>query len=85
MPEHGTGGTILAVGFRVRPQSTRASSISNPESSEKYARTMTVDPSTHKIYLPAAKFDASTEGRRRGKMVPGNFTIQVYGTDEQKN
>jgi len=46
---------------------------------EKSARTMAIDPATHKIYLAAAKFEAPVEGQRRGKMVPGTFKILVYG------
>ena len=49
---------------------------------EKSARTMTIDPATHKIYLPAAKFEAPAEGQRRGKMVPGTFKIMVYGMEK---
>jgi YVTN family beta-propeller protein len=45
---------------------------------EKNARTMTIDPATHKIYLPTAQFGAPAEGQRRGKMVPGTFKILVY-------
>ena len=48
---------------------------------EKSARTMTIDPVTHKIYLPSAKFEAPAEGQRRGKMVPGTFKILVYGVE----
>ena len=42
------------------------------------ARTMTVDPATHKIYLPAADYPAGTEGERRPKMIPGSFRILVF-------
>jgi DNA-binding beta-propeller fold protein YncE len=49
---------------------------------EKSARTMTIDPATHKIYLAAAKFEAPEPGQRRGKMVPGSFQILVYGLDK---
>jgi DNA-binding beta-propeller fold protein YncE len=49
---------------------------------EKSARTMTIDPATHKIYLASAKFDAPAAGQRRGKMQPGSFKILVYGTDK---
>ena len=45
---------------------------------EKGARTMTIDPATHKIYLASAKFDAPAEGQRRGKLQPGSFKILVY-------
>jgi hypothetical protein len=48
----------------------------------KFARTMTIDPATHKIYLPTAQFDAPAEGQRRGKMVPGTFKILVYGMEK---
>jgi DNA-binding beta-propeller fold protein YncE len=48
---------------------------------ERGARTMAIDPKTHKIYLPSAKFEAPAEGQRRGKMVAGSFKILVYGTD----
>jgi len=47
---------------------------------EKSARTMAIDPATHKIYLPSAKFEPAAPGQRRGKMVPGTFKILVYGT-----
>jgi len=48
---------------------------------EKSARTMALDPATHKIYLPAAKFEAPAPGQRRGKMVPGTFKILVFGPE----
>ena len=49
---------------------------------EPGARTMTIDPTTHKIYLASAKFDAPAAGQRRGKMVAGSFKILVYGMDK---
>ena len=53
---------------------------------ERGARTMTLDPKTHKIYLAAAKYEAPAEGapaggRGRGRMVPGSFKILVYGME----
>ena len=47
---------------------------------ERGSKTMTIDPKTHKIYVPAAKFEAPAAGQRRGKAVPGSFRILVYGT-----
>lgn len=49
------------------------------------ARTMTLDPLTHKIYLAAAQFEAqpaaSADGKRvRPKMIPGTFKVLVYGS-----
>ncbi len=49
---------------------------------QRGSRTMTIDPTTHKIYLAAAKFEVPAEGERRGRMVPGSFKILVYGMDK---
>ena len=49
---------------------------------QRGSRTMTIDPSTHKIYLAAAKFEAPAEGQRRGRMIPGTFKILVYGMEK---
>jgi len=52
---------------------------------ERGARTMTLDPKTHKIYLSTANFEgapAQTEGgRQRPKMIPGTFKVLVYGME----
>jgi hypothetical protein len=48
---------------------------------ERSARTMALDPATHKIYLASAKFEAPAAGQRRGKIIPGSFKILVYGMD----
>jgi hypothetical protein len=52
------------------------------------ARTMTLDPKTHRIYLAAADYEPPAAlpqpvpGQRppRPKMIPGSFKILVYGT-----
>jgi YVTN family beta-propeller protein len=54
---------------------------------EPRARTMTLDPSTHKIYLASAKYLAAAApaaGGTRGRpqMVPGSFKVLVYGMDK---
>jgi DNA-binding beta-propeller fold protein YncE len=51
---------------------------------ELRARTMTLDPKTHKIYLASAKFEAQPEPvagapRQRPKIVSGSFKVLVYG------
>ncbi|HEY4234207.1 MAG TPA: YncE family protein [Lacipirellulaceae bacterium] len=46
---------------------------------ERGARTMTLDPSTHKIYLSSAKSEPAEPGQRRPKMVAGSFKVLVYG------
>jgi DNA-binding beta-propeller fold protein YncE len=54
---------------------------------ERGARTMALDPTTHNIYLPTAQFEAPTNQvaggpRQRPKMVPGTFKILVYGMEK---
>lgn len=51
---------------------------------ERGARTMALDPKTHKIYLASAKYEAQPEqsagaGRQRPKMIADSFKILVYG------
>jgi YVTN family beta-propeller protein len=51
------------------------------------ARTMALDSATHKIYLPAAQFESSTNQvagapRQRPRMIPGTFKILVYGMEQ---
>ena len=53
---------------------------------EPGARTMALDPKTHRIYLATAKFGpapAPAPGgpRRRPPIVPGTFKVLVYGMD----
>jgi DNA-binding beta-propeller fold protein YncE len=50
------------------------------------ARTMALDPTTHKIYLATAQFgpqpDQSSNKRRRPPIIPDTFKILVYGMDK---
>lgn len=46
-------------------------------STKKSARTMGLDLKTHKVFLPAAEFDAPAAGERRGKIKPGSFVVLV--------
>jgi DNA-binding beta-propeller fold protein YncE len=46
------------------------------------ARTMGVDPRTHRIYLPAAEFETGANGRRAPK--PGTFMILVVARKSAK-
>jgi len=53
---------------------------------EKGARTMTLDPKTHRIYLTTAKFEAAPAQapgapRQRPKIVPGSTKVLVYAPD----
>jgi DNA-binding beta-propeller fold protein YncE len=49
------------------------------------ARTMALDPTTHKIYLPTAQYEAqekSDGARKRPRIVAGTFKILVYGMEK---
>jgi DNA-binding beta-propeller fold protein YncE len=52
---------------------------------KRSARTMAVDPTSHRIYLPAAEFGPVPEARPgqrvRPPMIPGSFRILVVGTE----
>lgn len=49
------------------------------------ARTITIDPVTHWVYLPAASFEPPTPGTSgRGKMIPGSFQVLVVGPTTPK-
>jgi YVTN family beta-propeller protein len=54
---------------------------------ERGARTMALDPVTHKIYLATAQFETSANlpsgaTSKRPKAIPGTFKILVYGLDK---
>ena len=44
------------------------------------ARTMALDKTTHRIYLPSAEFKPASDPKARPQPVPGTFKILVYGT-----
>lgn len=51
---------------------------------ERGAKTMALDPKTHKIYLASAKYEPMPEqpaggARQRPKMIAGSFKVLVYG------
>ena len=54
---------------------------------ERGARTMALDPATHKIFLASAQFEnpgpppPAGGSRPRPKMIPGSFKVLVYGRD----
>jgi DNA-binding beta-propeller fold protein YncE len=53
------------------------------------ARTMTLDPTTHRIYLSAADYEAAPAAadaaapRQRPRMVAGSFRVLVYGVESR--
>ena len=45
---------------------------------QKGARTMALDPKSHKVFTVTAEFGAPVEGQRRPPIKPGTFTLLVY-------
>ena len=44
------------------------------------SKTMGLDPTTHRLYVPAAEYKPTAAGARgRPAMVPGSFVVLVYG------
>jgi DNA-binding beta-propeller fold protein YncE len=59
-------------------------SVAQTVQTQRGARTIALDPKTHKLYLPTAQFEAPptsapTTGRARPNLVPNSFTILVVG------
>ena len=45
---------------------------------QRGARTMAVDPKSHRVFLPTAEFGAPVEGQRRPPIKPDSFMVLVY-------
>jgi DNA-binding beta-propeller fold protein YncE len=55
-------------------------SVAQTLKTQKGARTMALDPQTHRIYLPAAEFEkAPAAPGKRPAMIPGSLKLLVYG------
>jgi len=45
---------------------------------QRGARTMTIDPKSHRVFLPTAELGPPAEGQRRPSVKPNTFVILVY-------
>ncbi|HLH41986.1 MAG TPA: YncE family protein [Bryobacteraceae bacterium] len=76
---NGQDGTITMVGETSPGKFEPVATIQTQRS----ARTIAADPSTHKLYLPAAEFGAATEGKdgKKGRpsIVADSFMVLVVG------
>lgn len=45
---------------------------------ERGARTVAVDPKTHRVFLPTAEFGPPAEGQKKPSVKPGTFMVLVY-------
>ncbi len=49
------------------------------------ARTLTLDPQTHRLYMPAARFEPQLEGsKERPPMIADSFTVIEVGSGEER-
>lgn len=73
---NGESGTITAIHEDDPDHYTVKSTIPTQVS----ARTLALDPNTHRLYLSAAKFAATKQANGRPDVVPGSFSVLVVGT-----
>lgn len=45
---------------------------------QRGARTVAVDPRSHRVFLPTAEYGPPAEGQRRPSIKPGTFTVLVF-------
>ncbi len=55
--------------------------LANTISTKKSARTIAIDETTHKVYLPAADFGEAPASGGRPKMIVGSFQVLVFGNN----
>ena len=77
------GDGITTIAREDGDQFTVAQSLST----RRGARTMALDPATHKIYLATADYESQEEApegqpRRRPRMIPNTFKVLVYGMNK---
>jgi len=73
---NGGDGTITVV----RESSPGKFEVAETDSTQRGARTMTIDPKTHNVLLPAVQYAPTPEGsRQRQTAVPNSFMILVVG------
>ncbi|QEC66060.1 YncE family protein [Panacibacter ginsenosidivorans] len=70
---NGQEGTITVI----KEKSANDFSVVENVPTKKGARTITIDESTHTLYLPTAEFEANTPKGQWPKMIPGTFMVLV--------
>jgi YVTN family beta-propeller protein len=62
----------------VKQESADKYSVSGNVETQRGARTMALDPKSHRIYLVTAELGPPAEGQRRPSIKPGTFQLLVY-------
>lgn len=71
---NGADGTLTVVKRGQDGKYTVAANVPT----QRGARTIAVDPKSHKVFLPTAEFGPPAEGQRRPSIKPGSFKVLVY-------
>jgi DNA-binding beta-propeller fold protein YncE len=50
--------------------------------SQRGARTITLDPKSHRLFVPTAEFGPPAEGQRRPSVKPGSFMVLVFAPEK---
>jgi DNA-binding beta-propeller fold protein YncE len=73
---NGQSGTLTVV-HELDPEHFR---VTQTLATQSGARTVELDPASHRLYLPAARFEAKpAAGEKRPAMLPGSFSLVVVG------
>jgi YVTN family beta-propeller protein len=75
LASNGADGTLTVV----REDKQGKYDVAESVPTQRGARTMAVDPSSHRVFLPTAELGPPAEGQRRPSIKPGTFVILVYG------
>jgi DNA-binding beta-propeller fold protein YncE len=71
---NGADGTLTVVKAAKKGQYEVAGQVPT----QKGARTVAVDPKSHKVFLPTAELGPPAEGQRRPSIKPGTFNVLVF-------
>lgn len=71
---NGADGTLTVV----RAGKDGKYEVASQVPTQRGARTVAVDPKSHRVFLPTAEFGPPVEGQRRPPIKPGTFTVLVF-------
>ncbi len=70
---NGSDGTLTVVAMK-----NGKYEVAGQVPTQRGARTVAVDPKSHKVFLPTADFGPPAEGQRRPSIKPNTFVVLVY-------
>ena len=76
----GEGVTVIA-----KEESPDELSVVQTLQTQRGARTIALDPKTHRIYLPTAEFAPAPSPNTRPTIVPNTMRLLIYGPEQTAN